>query len=71
MGCIGASDDHGLTNGMTDERIPGLGRYPGITGVLAKENTPEAIFDALKARRCFWPAPRPACAPLPWRAGGI
>ena len=53
MGCIGASDDHGLTNGMVDERIPGLGKYPGITGVLAKENTTEAIFEAIKARRCY------------------
>ena len=53
MGCIGASDDHSLTNGMVDERIPGLGRYPGITGVLAKENTTEAIFEAIKARRCY------------------
>ena len=53
MGCIGASDDHGLTNGMINENIPGLGKYPGITGVLAKENTTEAIFEALKARRCY------------------
>lgn len=53
MGCIGASDDHALINGMTVDTIPGLGKYPGITGVLAKENTTEAIFDALKARRCF------------------
>jgi len=53
MGCIGASDDHGLTNGMVNEQIPGLGKYPGITGVLAKENTTEAIFEAIKARRCY------------------
>lgn len=53
MGCIAASDDHRLTNGMVDENIKTLGKYPGITGVLATENTPEAIFDALKKRRCF------------------
>ena len=30
-----------------------LETYPGITGVLAKENTLPAIFEALKARRCY------------------
>ena len=53
MGCIAASDDHNLCNGLP---FPGGGdpcQYPGITGVLCEENTTEAIFDALKARRCF------------------
>ncbi len=52
MGVIGGSDDHGLTNGIITDH-PGLGRYPGITGVLAKENTNKAIFEAIKARRCY------------------
>jgi len=33
--------------------LPPPARYQGATGVLAKENTREAIFDALKARRCY------------------
>ena len=53
MGCIGASDDHGMTNGITLPESEGFMRYPGITGVLAEENTPEAIFRAIKARRCY------------------
>ncbi len=53
MGCIGASDSHNLTGGVTDENETGIARHPGITGVLAAENTPEAIFDALAARRCY------------------
>jgi hypothetical protein len=35
---------------MTGE---GLEHCPGITGVWAESNTREAIFDALKARRCY------------------
>ena len=53
MGCIAASDDHNLTNGLTLDGVEGIGKYPGITGVLCEENTPEAIFRALKARRCY------------------
>ena len=55
MGCIGASDDHAGYNGITAPEIYGdtLKQYPGITGVLAEENTLEAIFAALKARRCY------------------
>ena len=58
MGCIAASDDHQLHNGITCEGGPrkkysGLEIYPGITGVWAEENTHEAIFDALKKRRCY------------------
>lgn len=58
MGCIAASDDHQLQNGLISdggERLgyKGLMRIPGITGVWAEENTPEAIFDALKKRRCY------------------
>ncbi len=57
MGCIAASDDHQCFNGITCEggrhKYSGLGIYPGITGVWAEENTHEAIFDALKKRRCY------------------
>ena len=53
MGVIGASDDHYETPGLDhlDEPYPAC--YRGVTGVWAKENTREAIFDALKKRRCF------------------
>lgn len=53
MGCIAASDDHNLMNGLPFPDGGDPCRYPGITGVLCEENTPEAIFDALKARRCY------------------
>ncbi len=52
-GCIACSDDHDGSCGLT---IPENGfpfQYPGITGVWAKENTVEGIFEALKSRRCF------------------
>jgi hypothetical protein len=51
MGCIACSDCHGGMGGrMTGE---GPEHCPGITGVWAESNTREAIFDALKARRCY------------------
>lgn len=53
MGCIGGSDDHICQNGLYSEKYEGLERFPGITGVWAKENTVEGIFEALKARRCY------------------
>lgn len=53
MGVIAASDDHSCKNGLIRKEFQGLKSYPGITGVLAKENTLEAIFEALKERRCY------------------
>ena len=53
MCVIGGSDDHGGFNGRVDERLAYPARYPGVTGVWATENTPAAIFDALKAGRTF------------------
>ena len=50
---IAGADDH---NGMGGADMPGLGfpgRYPGMTAVYAAENTPAAIFEALRARRCY------------------
>ena len=52
-GVIAASDDHGCKNGLEREELEGFERYPGMTAVLAKENTLEGIFEALKARRCY------------------
>lgn len=53
MGCISCSDDHDGNGGLNiaDNKYPET--YPGITGVWAKENTLESIFEALKARRCY------------------
>ena len=53
MGCIAASDDHDNCGGhiIPERGYPNM--YPGITGVWAKENTLPAIFEALKARRCY------------------
>ncbi len=53
MGCIAASDDHALKNGIDLCEFDDIRRFPGITGVLAKENTLDEIFSALKARRCY------------------
>lgn len=52
MGCIACSDDHGGFGGM-DNGQPFPYGCPGLTGVWAEANTREAIFDALKARRCY------------------
>ena len=53
MGVIGGSDDHGGMNGRADEALPYPIKYPGVTGVWATENSPAAIFDALKAKRTY------------------
>jgi len=53
MGCIAASDDHDNNGGLILEKRAYPILYPGITGVWAKENTLPAIFEALKARRCY------------------
>ena len=53
MGCIAASDDHRLKNGVVSDEFAGPCAYPGITGVLCEENTQASIFGALKARRCY------------------
>lgn len=53
MGVIGGSDDHSGMNGRVDPNLPYPEKYPGVTGVWATENTPAAIFEALKDRRTF------------------
>ncbi len=53
MGVIGGSDDHGGMNGRYDPNGTYPAKYPGVTGVWATENTPAAIFAALKAKRTF------------------
>lgn len=53
MGVIGGSDDHSGKNGRVDPDLPYPQKYPGVTGVWAKENTPAAIFEALRAKRTY------------------
>ncbi len=53
MGCIAASDDHVGLNGVIRDNLEYPYNYPGITAVLAKENTLEGVFEALKSRRCY------------------
>lgn len=57
IGVIAGSDDHLLYNGLVEEsynaRYGYPSMYPGVTGLWAKENTLEAIWEALAARRTF------------------
>ena len=50
MGCVAGSDSH---DGSGGDRFNADGNRVALTGVWAKENTREAIFDALKARRTY------------------
>jgi hypothetical protein len=50
---IGGSDDHNGMNGLVDEKKSYPRKFPGVTGVWATENSPEAIFDAIKAGRTY------------------
>jgi len=52
MGVIAGSDDHIGFNGITTTWDYPY-NYPGLTGVWAKDNTLEDIFDAIKKRRTF------------------
>lgn len=56
MGCIAGSDEHGPNPGLPGKTaVPGNLRYvqPGLCAVLAEELTREAVFAALKAKRCY------------------
>lgn len=53
MGVIGGSDDHSGKNGRVDPDLPYPQKYPGVTGVWARENTPAAIFEALSSKRTY------------------
>ncbi len=53
MGCIAASDDHGGNGGIISDNNIFPTKFPGLTGVWAKDNTLPSIFEALKARRCY------------------
>ena len=53
MGVIAGSDDHRGKNGQVVEAKGYPSMYPGVTGVWAEENTPEAIFDAVRQKRTY------------------
>ena len=53
IGCIGGSDDHNGRNGIYHELYGDMRMYPGVTGVWAKDNTRDSIFDAIAAKRTF------------------
>lgn len=52
-GVIAGSDSHCGMGGIIIEERGYPKMYPGITGVWAKENSREAIFEALKAKRTY------------------
>ena len=53
MGVIAGSDGHDGQNGQVCESRGYPAMYPGVTAVWAEENTPAAIFDAIRAKRTF------------------
>lgn len=53
IGCIGGGDDHYGRGGTVADDLGYPEMYPGVTGVWATENTHEAIFDALVAKRTY------------------
>ena len=53
MGVIAGSDGHSGYNGRVEEFKGYPGMYPGVTGVWAEENTPTALFDAIRAKRTY------------------
>jgi len=53
MGVIAGSDSHNGTNGQVDESKNYPAMYPGVTGVWAEENTPTALFDAIRQKRTY------------------
>lgn len=53
MAVIGGSDSHDGSGAVDTPEWGFPVRYPGMTGVWAKENTLEAIFEALKQRRTW------------------
>ena len=53
MCVIGGSDDHYGLNGQVADRYPNFEKYPGVTGVWARENTHAALFEAFKAGRTY------------------
>lgn len=53
IGVVAGSDDHNGMNGVIREDVPYPHKFPGLTGIWAKENTLPALFEGLKARRTY------------------
>lgn len=53
VGCVAGSDDHKGRPGASYPGSSSFGVYGGLTGIYAEELTREAIWDALKNRRCY------------------
>lgn len=54
VGFVGASDDHsGRPGASAPTAQPNFGHHGGLTAVYATSNIREAIWEALRARRCY------------------
>lgn len=53
VGCVAGSDDHKGRPGASYPGSSSFGVYGGLTGIFAEELTREAIWDALRSRRCY------------------
>lgn len=53
VGVVAGSDGHKGRPGASYPGASQFGAYGGLTGIIADELTPEAIFDAIRARRCY------------------
>ncbi len=53
VGCVAGSDDHKGRPGASYPGSSAFGVYGGLTGIFAEELTREAVWDALKNRRCY------------------
>ncbi|MGD9498111.1 MAG: DUF3604 domain-containing protein, partial [Armatimonadota bacterium] len=53
VGVVAGSDEHKGRPGASYPGASQFGACGGLTGIIAEELTPEAIFAALRARRCY------------------
>ncbi len=53
VGVVAGSDGHKGRPGASYPGASQFGAYGGLTGIIAEELTPEAIFAALRARSCY------------------
>jgi hypothetical protein len=53
VGVVAGSDGHKGRPGASYPGASQFGAYGGLTGIIADELTPDAIFDAIRARRCY------------------